>query len=328
MKNRGFTVGLALVAAAVLAVLIWKPFQTKPADNGKALTEVTVAQVGEFFIYLPLYYAEERGFFERNGIKIKLVSSGGDEKSVAAVISGTADFGVGDPTFAAIAKEKGQDVRVIASVVNGVPFWGITKRTDLKPITDPRQLAGLKVATFPKPSTAYVLQEEMFEQGGLKPSIVQAQFGALLPLLETRAVDIVLELEPNVSTAEANGATVLYSMAAAYPDFAITGVTTSGTMIKDRPALAAAFANAMDQAMKAAHSNPSDVVAMAKKRFPNLPPDVVESAVKRMLQSNTFPASAAMSESGWQKAIALRIDSGDLKDRRMSDGVLLHLTHK
>lgn len=322
MKNRGLLIFVALIAVVGLAVFMLKPFQTKPVDNGKALAEVTVAQVGEFFIYLPLYYAEERGFFERNGLKVKLVSSGGDEKSVAAVISGTADFGVGDPTFAAIAKEKGQDVRVIASVVNGVPFWGISKRSDLKPITDPKQLAGLKVATFPKPSTAYVLQEEMFEEGGLKPSIVQAQFGALLPLLETRAADVVLELEPNVSTAEANGAKVLYSMAAAYPDFAITGVTVSGKMIRDKPTLVSAFSLAMDQAMKAAHSNPADVVAMAKARFPNLPPAVVESAVRRMLQSNTFPQSAATSESGWQKAIALRLDSGDLKDRKMSEGIL------
>lgn len=328
MKNRGLLVAIAVIAAIGLAVLIWKPFQSKPTANNNTLTEVTVAQVGEFFIYLPLYYADERGYFERNGLKVKLVSSGGDEKSVAAVISGTADFGVGDPTFAAIAKEKGQDVRVIASVVNGVPFWGISKRADLRPITDPRQLAGLKVATFPKPSTAYVLQEEMFEQGGLKPSIIEAQFGALLPLLETRAADIVLELEPNVSTAEANGARVLYSMSATYPDFAITGVTASGKMIRDRATVASAFALAMDQAMKAAHSNPADVVAMAKVRFPNLPPSVVEAAVKRMLQSGTFPQSAATSESGWQQAISLRLDSGDLKDQKMSEGILWRLPSK
>jgi hypothetical protein len=68
------------------------------------------------------------------------------------------------------------------------------------------------------------------------------------------------------------------------------------------------------------------VAAMAKVRFPNLPSAVVDAAVRRMLQSNTFPRSAITSESGWQKAIALRLDSGDLRDPKKAAGILWRLS--
>lgn len=317
--------GAALVAGVILlAVLGWHLAKPKPAaaPTPSQMTSVTVAQVGEFFIYMPLYYAADRGYFARNGLDVRLVNSGGDEKSVAAVISGAADFGVGDPTFAAIAKSKGQDVRVIAAVVNGVPFWGVTKRSDLQPITSPQQLRGLTVATFPKPSTAYTLQAEMFRAGGLKPSIREAQFGSLLPLLDTHAVDIVLELEPNVSTAVAGGGRVLYSLADKYPDFAITGVTVSGKTIASRPDVVRRFVTALDQAEKAAHAHPDDVVAFAKSHFKDIAPAISEAAVHRMLAANVFPAGTTVADQGWRQAIQLRVDAKELPNVSAGDGVV------
>src|SRR5665213_2123044 len=104
MKSKQIFVGGALILAALAAIYflaIAKVWRHEP-QGATVVTTVTVAEVGEFFIYMPLYYANERGFFEKNGLKVKIVASGGDEKSVAAVISGGADFGVGDPTFDAV----------------------------------------------------------------------------------------------------------------------------------------------------------------------------------------------------------------------------------
>jgi NitT/TauT family transport system substrate-binding protein len=311
-------IGLVVAAAAMFA---WRsPSNTDGAEGQR--TTVTVAQVGEFFLYLPLYYAIDRGHFEREGLDVRLVNSGGDEHSVGAVLSGSADFGVGDPTFAAIANEKGQQVRVVASVVNGVPFWGVTKRDDLREITDPSQLRGLTVATFPRPSTAYVLQVEMFRRGGLQPSIREAQFGSLLPLLDTGAADIVLELEPNVSTAAANGARVVYSLAERYPDFAITGVTVQERTIRERPDLVRRFVRALDAAERAAHARPDDLVAFAIQRFPSVPPAVAEAAARRMLTSRVLPSGARVSPGGWRAAVELRRQAGDLRSTDAAAGAV------
>lgn len=317
--DRKWTFLISIVLLVGLGYATFESINRSDTDE-EELQRVTVAQVGQFFLYMPLYFAIERGYFRENGLDVQIINSGGDEKSVAAVITGDADFGVGDPTFAAIARASGQDVNVIASVVNGVPFWGVTKSREIPSQLSPRQLQNIVVATFPRPSTAYVLQQAMFEEGGHTPTIREAQFGSLLPLLDTGAVDVVLELEPNVSLALKNGARVVYSMAERHPDFAITGVTTASITIAQRPDVVSAFVSALDAAMRDAHAKPESVVRFAKEHFPDIDPMVAEAAVLRMLQSGVFPSSARVSESGWSAAIGLRIVSGDLA----SDDMAVH----
>ncbi len=312
MTRRGWLVAALVVVAAAAALIVRNYPEIFPVTAVSRKDTVKVAQVGEFFVYMPLYYANERGFFGKENIGVTIVNTGGDEKSVAAVISGDATFGVGDPTFAAIAGQKGQDVRIVASVLNGVPFWGVAKDPNVPEITDPRQLKGYTVGTFPAPSTAYTLQARMFRQGGLEPSIRQAQFGTLLPLLESGQVDIVLELEPNVSIATSRGAHVVYSMAKQYGPFAMTGVSVSGQTIKNDSDLVRRFVRALDAAERHAHANPEDVVAFAKTRFPDLPPGVAEEGARRMLGSGTFPPTARVSEDGWRAALELRVQAGEL----------------
>jgi NitT/TauT family transport system substrate-binding protein len=302
----------AAISLIVVVALGWVAYTYTKGAETKAATKVTLAQVGEFFIYMPLYIAQGKGFFRDEGLDVTIVNTGGDEKSVAAVISGSADFGVGDPTFAAIAGLQGQDVKVVASVVNGVPFWGVTKNPRVPAITSPSLLSGFSVATFPSPSTAFTLQTQMFRTGGLEPNIRQAQFGTLLPLLDTGTVDIVLELEPNVSTAVAQGARVVYSMAETYGDFAITGVTVTQKTITNRRSVVEQFVRALDRAEKFGHANLDDAIVIAKSRFPSIAPAVVEQAMRRMLAGRTYPTSAAISVDAWKNAIKLRVHAGEI----------------
>jgi NitT/TauT family transport system substrate-binding protein len=300
----------------VLSCLVIQACQSgckSTTDKPQQLEKVTVAQYGDVFLYMPLYLANEKGYFKEEGLDVQISSTGGDDKTFAAVISGSAQFGVADPTFVAIAKEKGQAGKVIASVVNGVPFWGVTNRKDLAAFTNDSQLKGLKVATFPSPSTAYTLQFDMFEDAGLQPNIRQAAFGALLPLLEAKEVDVALEIEPNVSTATEKGAKVLYSMADRYGDFAITGITVSETMIREKPETVQKFVNALQKAERFGHTYPDSVAFYAQKHFPNLDVNVLKQASMRMITAKTFPQSVLISPEAWRKACALRNEVGDIK---------------
>ena len=79
--------------------------------NKSELETIKVAQFGDVFIYIPLYLANTKGFFKEEGLKVDLINTGGDDKTYAAVIGGSALFGIADPTFVAIAKEQGIDDR-------------------------------------------------------------------------------------------------------------------------------------------------------------------------------------------------------------------------
>ncbi len=319
MKKNSIILYSFIVIVLLGSIIYWVKHKNQSEEE---LITVNVAQFGEVFLYMPLYLADEGGFFEGEGLKINISNTGGDDKTFAAVLGGSADFGVADPTFVAIANEKGQEGRVIASIVNGVPFWGVTNNPDIAEITDIKMLNGYSVATFPSPSTAYTLQYDMFEDAGLEPNIRQASFGALLPLLEAGEVDIALELEPNVSQAVKNGSRIVYSMADMYGDFAMTGVTVSDKTIEERPKMVQKFVRALQKAEFYAHQNPEKVIEFANKKFPDLDDEIVTNAVNRMINSKTFPDNVLISDEAWIKAISLREEVGEVHSTEEAMSVL------
>jgi NitT/TauT family transport system substrate-binding protein len=275
---------------------------------------VRIAQTGDFPLYVGLYVAKDAGIFARNGLDASIISTGGDQMSAAAVLSGHAEFSIGDPTFAAIADTRGQKLRFFASIVNGAPFWGITFKDDVAARFSRSGLKGLTVATFPAPSTAYALQRDMFESAGLKPQIREGAFGSLQGILESGKADIALELEPNVSVAQKRGAKILYSMAQRVSPFTVTGALVSADYATAHPMQVKAFCASLDSAFKFIREKPEEADAILFKRFPEVPPEVIRSAIGRSVQENVIPGSASIDPKGWERALMLRASVGDLSN--------------
>lgn len=316
--KKGWVVGVVVLVGLIASAFFWGKSADPAKDPSGDKTEVTIAQTGDFLLYSVVYLAKDAGIFEKNGLDVEIVSVGGDENAVAAVIAGEAEFGVGDPTFAAIAKERGENVSVVSSVVNGVPFWGVTYSEDVANQYRATGLAGLSVATFPDPSTAYTLQEDMYSDLELEPSIVEGAFGSLIGILESGRADIALELEPNVSVTTAKGAQILYSFADMYGDFAITGLTVSDSYKNKNAETVGALVSSLQEAMDLAHSEPERAIELLTVRFPELDGSVIEESFGRMIAEGVVPNTAETTEAAWLKAVDLRIEVGDIKDREIA----------
>lgn len=297
-------------------------FFTACTKSDSKLESIKVAQFGDVFIYTPLYLANAKGFFAEEGLKVDLINTGGDDKTYAAVIGGSALFGIADPVFVAIAKEQGIEGRVIGSIVNSVPFWALTKNPDIPQITDAKMLAPYSVATFSAPSTAYTVQTEMFKEANLPVNIKQGAFGTLLPMLDAGRADIALELEPNVSMAIKDGAKVIYSFAEKYSEFTFTGITTSKKVIDEKPETVQKFINAITKAEKFAHQYPDSAAFYMSKLYPDVDKEIVFQAINRMVDSNTLPPNAVISSEAWRESVELRYRMGDLKSMENIEGVL------
>lgn len=320
MKKKGL---VSLIVIAVIAIVVGVICLKKCKIQSTGQVEIVqVAQANEFFLYMPLYLADAKGFFAEEGLKIEITSTGSDDKTFAAIIGGSATFGIADPTFVAIAKEQGMGGKVIASIVNGVPFWGVTKNQAIPEITDASQLEGYSVATFPSPNTAYTLQRKMFESAGLTPNIKQGSFGTLWAMVEAGQADIALELEPNVSLAVQQGGKVVYSLAEVYGDFAITGVAISEDTATRKPELVQRFVNALQRAETFAHAYPDSVSYYAAQKFPDLDPTVSANAINRVISTNTLPDNVLISDEAWENAIKLRQEAGEIKSLEGAKSVL------
>lgn len=302
---------LALFTIAAIALCI------ASCSKSNDVTKVTIAQTGDFFLYAPIYLALDAGFFEQDGLDVSIVSTGGDEKSWAAVISGSASFAVSDPTFIAVSDEKGIPGKVVASIVNGVPFWGISYDSTIE-VTNPSDLSGHIVGTFPSPSTAYTLQKKMFVDAGLEPEIREGAFGTIIAMLKSNEVDIGLELEPNVSQAIRNGAHLVYSMASLYGDFAITGLTTTPEIIQDQSDLVSRVVCSIQRAMVFTRTHEDSALVLLTRRFPEIGPTVARDAFKRVVSEGIIPATPILSDIAWSNAIKVREEAGDIEHAKPS----------
>lgn len=62
-------------------------------DTLQEVTKVTLNEVAHSIFYAPMYVAIEEGYFEEEGIDLTLVTGFGADKTMTAVISGSADIG-------------------------------------------------------------------------------------------------------------------------------------------------------------------------------------------------------------------------------------------
>lgn len=288
--------GVGLVATGILAFVaigIWKGLG--PPRNART-ERVVIARAGDFFLYAPLYVAIDGGYFAEEGLDVSLVTTGGDEKTWAAVISGNTSFGVADPTFVAISDARGVPGRVVGGIVNGVPFWGVTLRKDIKPFASKNDLDAYTVGSFPSPSTAFTLQRKMFLDAGKEPRIREGAFGTLVAMLRSGQVDIALELEPNVSQVVADGGTVVYSMSEVCGDFAITGLTATPEFLAKHPEIAQKVANGLQKALNAIGADRARALSILAKRFPEIDQSVAKAALDRVIGDKIVPRSLQISE--------------------------------
>lgn len=301
------------LACAVLALSL--PFGCSKRPT--ALIPVTVNQAFEHLLYIGLYVAKDAGFFEKQGLDVKIETGGGDAQAFSALTSGSAQFAQGDPGFVAIAGEKGWDGRVVTMAVDRVAIWGVTFDQSIKPFTDPIGFKGKKVATYPEPNTSFVVQEQLALKAGLTVgkdvTIVQVPFGTELATLANKQVDIAQTIEPNVSQVELQGGVVVFSYPEAWGPLAFTGVMTSKKLIDENPQLVQKTVNAYEQAFQFIHTNFDSTLQIARKRLPNLSPDVVRMALKRLVDSGCIPKHAKVDPESWRKLLEIRVDVGDLK---------------
>ncbi len=195
-----------------------------------AETPVRINQAFQSLLYLPLYVAQEQGFFKQQGVRVKISTGGGGAQSWAAVIGGSADFSIQDPVFVPKSRENGGNGVVVAGVQNAPTIFIFGK--DGTPLqNDLSHLAGKRIVTSPQPDTTWAFMSYLIKQQNLKNvKLVHVAIGNEIPAVAAGRADYALAAEPQVTMAEQqNGLHVAYSFSAAqswYP-FAFSSLTTS-----------------------------------------------------------------------------------------------------
>jgi ABC-type nitrate/sulfonate/bicarbonate transport system substrate-binding protein len=136
-----------------------------PPAQPAALEPITGAQVSVAGNYLPLYVADKKGFFQREGFAFDLLVVDSPAKLVQAMVSQSAQISWSAPDAAILAVEQGAPLVMTAAMQNQIPYSLIVQ-------PDVRSFADVKGKTFAVSSFnsgPAVLQRKILQANGVAP---------------------------------------------------------------------------------------------------------------------------------------------------------------
>jgi len=305
-------VGLAASAVATFTATAVSLLAAGVQEAQAAPEKAVIYQAFQSVQYLPLYVAIDKGLFEKNGLDVQKVTAGSGAAGVAAVIGGHADFSLQDPMTAVLAK-KGASLVGVANVVAGVPVWILVpKDSTLKTEAD---LAGKSVATGLNPTTStYLLQRLIKQQNIQNVSLNMVQLGTELAPVQAGRSEAATMYEPQVDQGIAAGFKILYGFPKAYPGgYNFSAINTLQSTITSKPKMVAAFVKGIAEAEAMIQSSPETAKAVAEKEFPGLTKEVVDAAVKRLIDNKIYAINPIVPEAAFNNALSLQIDVGNIK---------------
>ncbi|MEI9430236.1 ABC transporter substrate-binding protein [Mesorhizobium sp. Cs1299R1N3] len=132
-------------------------------SDGTILAELRLAGGAQGFNWLPVFVADEQGFFEKHGIRIAYKRMGSVEKATMSVLEGEADLAITPPEGAVTNFVKGGELRIVAANAIRLPM-SIVARPGIKSLAE---LKGGKVGTSSLTEGTAIYTQIMLAEVGL-----------------------------------------------------------------------------------------------------------------------------------------------------------------
>ncbi len=283
--------------------------------HAQELKEVNFSEAVHNLGYINLYVGMHAGIFEKHGLKMNVSAAGGDTQTFAAVLGGSADFAIGDATMVQMSREAGGPGVVVGTVIQRAHYFGVSKNLD--PITDPKAFKGLTIVTSPEPNTNFSVAKRMLETAGLKigedTKILQVNPGTEIGAMLAGQADMAIAYQPSVAAAVDQGAKVVFDFSNYVGPFMNTGIMVLPSTIERDPGMVQALVTAFEEASRLTYSDPDFAKEVARKEFPDLPPEVADAAIDAELEYKIPAETVVVQEDQWKNLMDMQVYLGNVK---------------
>jgi ABC-type nitrate/sulfonate/bicarbonate transport system substrate-binding protein len=229
-----------------------------------------------------IFVAQERGFFDQAGLKVKIIQPG-EVMAQQAVISGVAEFGVDFQEQVTMSRADGRPVISLAAIIQHNTS-GFASRGALG-VKSPKDWEGLRYGSFGSPFEAPTLRVLMACDGGVfdRLQIVDTGFADPLALLAAGKIDLAwIFYGWQGLQAEAEGIDLDVVMMDRHfdcvPDYYTPILITSEKMVRERPAVVRAFVGAVARGYQGAIADPAAAADVLLRAAPELDRELVEAS--------------------------------------------------
>lgn len=298
----------------------------KGKDN---LIEITLNEVAHSIFYAPMYVAFEEGYFEEEGLKVKLVNGLGADKTMTAVLSGDCDIGfMGAEASIYVYNEGAGDY-----VIN---FAQLTQRAgnflvsrDKAEVFSWDNVKGKTVIGGRPGGMPQMVFEYILKKQGLDPkkdlNIIQnIDFGLTSQAFAAGTGDYTIEFEPAATALELEGAgKVVASLGVESGMVPYTAFSAKKSYIEKHPDVIQRFTNAIQKGMDYVQTHtPEQIAAAIAPQFKETDKDTLVKIVTRYYEQDTWKSDLIFEQASLDLLQDILEGAGELSDRVPYDKIV------
>jgi NitT/TauT family transport system substrate-binding protein len=255
---------------------------------GKAPVKIRYSEVVRAIFYAPVYAAMTNGLFTEAGLDVSLTTAQGGDKSVAALLSNSADIGLIGPETSIYVQNSDSPTKIpifgTLTTADGFMLVGRDKMDRF----DWQQLKGKEILSIRPGSTPDLFLEAALRLNGLDPTrdvklvnniAIPARIGAWLAGQHRYAIF----LEPDASQLELDGkAHFLASVGKAVGPVEYTTFMATDKYLHDNPEIIQAWINVIYKAQQwTASAATPDIAKAIEPFFPGIGPQAMAAGLDR-----------------------------------------------
>lgn len=292
----GFSAIAAVASPAVVCA------QTKP------LTKVRYNEVVRSLLYAPYYVAATNGYFKDAGLDVELATGNGGDKTMAALLSGSADIALAGPetTIYVANSDSTTKARIFCGLTATDGFMLIGRAKPEK--FEWSMLKGQDVLGFRPGSTPLLFLEEAMRMNGLNPDTdvklsnniaVPARVGAWLSGQGQYGIFI----EPDASQLELDGKGFFLASVGATVGFAdYTAFMATDKYLAENAPIVQSWTDVIYRAQKwTAAASAADIAQAVAPFFPAINPQAMTNAAARYQKRKIWKSSPVIEPAAIEK---------------------------
>ncbi|HKL80518.1 MAG TPA: ABC transporter substrate-binding protein [Mobilitalea sp.] len=293
------------------------------------MIEITLNEVAHSIFYAPMYVAFEKGYFEEEGLKVKLVNGLGADKTMTAVLSGDCDIGfMGAEASIYVYNEGAEDY-----VIN---FAQLTQRAGNFLVSKDKgedftwenvkgkTVIGGRPGGMPQMVFEYILKKQGIDPKRELTIIQNIDFGLTSQAFAAGKGDYTCEFEPAATGLELEGVgKVVASLGVESGKVPYTAFAAKKSYIEKNPEIIQQFTNAIQKGMDYVGSHtPKEIAEVIAPQFKETDKDTLVLIVTRYYEQDTWKDNLIFEEESLNLLEDILNEAGELSERVPYDTII------
>lgn len=320
---------IVVIAVLLLAFAIMINTSNKKEVSKDAIKNINVSEVTRSVFYSPQYVAIKNGFFEKNGIKVELITGQGADAVMTSVLSNQVEIGFAGPEASIYVYNEGKDdyTQVFAQLTKRDGSFLVSK-TDTNNFNW-NDLKGKTVIPGRKGGVPYMTLEYVLKENGINPQTDlvlddSIKFDLMAGAFSAGTAEYVTLFEPTASMTQMQGkGYIVASIGKESGEIPYTAYFAKQSFIKENEEIIQGFTNAIFEGQQWVKSHSSrEIAECIKDFFPDSEVDILEKAIQSYKEIDAWNENPILKEESFNRLEEVMIEAGELKEKVPYDKIV------